>query len=80
VREYIPYELEQLFLPIGKVQVWGGDSKGEARQRITRKRTYYFINRLYNFAPTVLLAKVLRRLLFTRLWAHNAVVVELGKA
>lgn len=80
MREYIPYELEQLFLLLGKVQVWGGDSKGEARQRITRRRTYYFINPLHNFPPTVLLAKVLRRLLFTRLWAHKAVVVELGEA
>ncbi len=79
VREYIPYELERMFLPFGRVQAWGGDSTGDLRQPITRKRLYYGINRLYNFGPTVLLAKILKRLLFTKMWAHQAVIVELGR-
>jgi SAM-dependent methyltransferase len=75
VREYIPYELEHLVSAFGKLAVYGGDSHGNIRQEIRRRRTYYFLNFLYSFWPTLPLGKILKRLLFARIWPHQCIIV-----
>ncbi|MGH9554541.1 MAG: class I SAM-dependent methyltransferase [Terriglobales bacterium] len=77
VREYVPDELVKMFVPFGRVTLFGGDSTGHTRRPIRNRPIYYFINRLYTWKPTVLLAKILKRLLLTKVWAHQAVWVEL---
>jgi len=77
VREYRPREFEQLFVGLGDVKILGGNSTGEKRQEILRRSFYYWINDLYLSPGTILLAKVLKRLLFTKVWAHQAAVVSL---
>lgn len=77
VREYTPYEFTRLFSSYGKVALVGGNATGETRQEITRRYSYYLVNALYTFKPTVLLAKVLRRLLLMKVWAHQAVIVTI---
>jgi SAM-dependent methyltransferase len=78
VREYTPSEFEQMFTGLGRVRIFGGNCTGELREEITNKGLYYFINNLYNTRGTVLLAKVVKRLLFTKVWGHQAVVVEVN--
>lgn len=78
VREYTPREFEQLFIGLGGLRIFGGDSTGEKRQEVLGRSMYYWLNDLYLSPGTILLAKVLKRLLFTKVWAHQAAVVALG--
>ena len=79
IREYAPYEFESMFSRFGPIKVIGGNSSGEVRQEIRNKSLYYFLNSLNIHKRTALLAKVLKRLLFTKLWPHQAVIVTIGK-
>jgi len=78
VREYTPAEFENMFKEFQDVTLLGGNSSGEIRAEIKRRNTYHFINALYNARGTVLLAKVLKRVLFAKVWAHQAAVVEIA--
>jgi SAM-dependent methyltransferase len=78
VREYTPDEFMRLFSPYGQVSLFGGDSTGDLRQEITRRWLYFVLNRLYSLRITLIAAKILKRLFFTKVWPHHAVVVTLG--
>ena len=75
VREYLPDEFVQLFSRYGRIVLFGGDSTGYVRQVIRRRFVYFALNRLYALRITLILAKILKRLLFLRVWPHHAVVV-----
>jgi SAM-dependent methyltransferase len=77
VREYTPYEFKRLFSSYGRVALFGGSSTGETRQEITRRYSYYLVNALYTFNLTILLAKVLKRILLMKVWPHQAVIVTI---
>jgi hypothetical protein len=78
VREYTPRQFENLFAPYGKLRIFAGDSKGDMRQETKSKALYYFINDLYCRPATVWLAKIVKRIMFTRVWPHQAAIVYTG--
>src|SRR5207245_861952 len=77
VREYAPHELLRLFSGHGEVRLFGGTSTGQLRQEIKRRCLYLLLNVLYTFKITLIPAKILKRLLLIKLWAHHAVFVTL---
>lgn len=77
IREYTPYEFECMFSGLGRIRILGGNSRGEIRREIRNKSLYYFLNSLYAYKGTALVAKILKRLLFTRIWPHQAVIVAI---
>jgi 2-polyprenyl-3-methyl-5-hydroxy-6-metoxy-1,4-benzoquinol methylase len=79
VREYTPRQLERLVGAFGPVEVYGGDSRGEVRQKITNRGVYYLLCDLYCYRGAVWIARILRRLLGQRVWPHQAVVVNLTR-
>ncbi|MCK5027700.1 MAG: methyltransferase domain-containing protein [Candidatus Pacebacteria bacterium] len=78
VREYLPHDFERIFSRFGNCTMFGGNCTGEIRSAIKNKPVYYFLNTLYSFRATVLLAKVLKRILFTTIWAHTALIVRIS--
>lgn len=79
VREYTPAEFEHLFESAGDVTVYGGTSKGREYTAITRPLAYRTVCALYCWKPTLPLAKVLKRVLGVKMWAHQGVLVNLKK-
>jgi SAM-dependent methyltransferase len=77
VREYTPREFARLFAGRGRVTLYAGRAKGGEIVKMTRQWAYMLVNELYAWKPTVLLAKLLKRLLRVRIWAHQAAWVEL---
>lgn len=80
VHEYTPGEFHQLFEGYGDITVYAGSSRGLERVEITRRAAYYLVNTLYAYKPTVLLAKVAKRLLGVKVWKHQAALVRLPGA
>jgi 2-polyprenyl-3-methyl-5-hydroxy-6-metoxy-1,4-benzoquinol methylase len=80
VREYTPREFERLFNGYGGVTLYAGTSKGRERVTLTRRSAYFLVNALYTWKPTLLAAKVLKRLLRVKIWAHQAALVRLPQA
>ncbi len=78
VREYTPREFERLVDPLGSVTVYAGTAKGAQIVPLTRRQAYYFVNELYAWKPTLLAAKVLKRVFGLKLWAHQAAFVRLS--
>lgn len=78
VREYTPRQLERLLAPFGRITVLGGCEAGEQRERIESRGLYYLLCDLYCYRGTHWLAKALKRVLFSRVWPHQALVVELA--
>ncbi len=77
VREYTPYEFERLFSQYGSVRIFGGNSTGAIRSEIRRRWLYFMINEFYSWKLGILLAKILKRLLFLRVWPHQAAIVAM---
>lgn len=77
VREYTPAEFDRLFTGHGRVRLLGGSAHGAERAEITGRGAYFLVNELYAWKPTLLAAKVLKRLLHVRMWKHQAVVLQL---
>jgi SAM-dependent methyltransferase len=80
VREYTPYEFARLFDGYGDVTLYGGTAKGFERAVIVRPRVYALVGALYRWKPTVLAAKVLKRVLGITMWKHHAALVRLDAA
>jgi len=81
VREYTPGEFERLFRDYGDLELYAGSAHGFERVPVTRRGAYFFVNALYCWKPTVLAAKVSKRLLGIKVWKHNAALVRLeGRA
>jgi hypothetical protein len=78
VREYTPRQFERLFSPYGAVRVFGGESSGEVVSEISARSKYYFLNDLYCRDATLWPARILRRLLLTRIWPHQAAILSLS--
>jgi len=78
VREYVPEEFERLFAQYGRVRIFAGNPTGDQRQEIHpgHRRLYHLLGNLYLRPSTALLAKVLKRLLRTKVWAHQAVLLD----
>lgn len=81
VREYVPEEFEGLFAPYGRMTIFAGNPSGDERQEIVvgHKRLYYLLGNLYLRPSTALLAKVLKRLLRTKVWAHQAALLDVRR-
>jgi SAM-dependent methyltransferase len=77
VREYTPGEFERLFRGYGNLELYAGSAHGFERVRVTRRRAYFLVNALYCWKPTVLAAKIVKRLLGVKVWKHNAALVRL---
>lgn len=77
VREYTPREFARLFDGYGDVTLYAGTAKGREHQVLTRQTAYFLVNGLYQWKPTVLAAKVLKRLLGVKVWGHQAALVRL---
>ena len=77
VREYTPREFERLFDGYGSLTLYAGSAKGRERTVLTRRRSYFLVNALYTWKPTLLAAKVLKRVLRVKVWAHQAALVRL---
>jgi hypothetical protein len=80
VREYTPREFDGLLKEVGHVKILGGSYTGEERAEIRRPEIYRWLNDLYAKQGTVVLGKLLRRIFFERIWAHQAAVISLEKA
>jgi SAM-dependent methyltransferase len=80
VREYTPREFDGLLEGVGQVKILGGSYTGEERAEIRRPEVYRWLNDLYAKRGTVVLGKILRRVLFERIWAHQAAVISLERA
>ena len=80
VREYTPGEFERLFRGYGHLELYAGSARGFERVPVTRRRAYFLVNALYCWKPTVLAAKVVKRLLGVRVWKHNAAFVRLPES
>jgi SAM-dependent methyltransferase len=76
VREYTPRELQRLLAPHGQLTSFGGTATGAEREQIRRIGLYNLICDLYCYRGTNWVAKVLRRIVRVRVWAHQAIVVE----
>lgn len=77
VREYTPRQFERLFDGYGSLTLYAGTAKGRERVELTRRTPYYLVSALYQWKPTILAAKVLKRLLRVRVWGHQAALVRL---
>jgi glycosyltransferase involved in cell wall biosynthesis/2-polyprenyl-3-methyl-5-hydroxy-6-metoxy-1,4-benzoquinol methylase len=77
VREYTPREFERIFEGYGDVTLYAGSARGAERDIVRRRFAYFLVNALYAYKPTLLAAKVLKRLLGVKIWKHNAVVLRL---
>lgn len=77
VREYTPAEFEQLFRGYGHLQLYAGSAHGFEHVPVTRRRAYFLVNALYCWKPTVVAAKIAKRLLGVKVWKHNAAFVRL---
>ncbi len=77
VREYTPYEFERLFDGYGEATLYAGTAKGRERVVLSRRLPYFIVNALYTWKPTLLAAKVLKRVLRVKVWAHQAALVRL---
>jgi SAM-dependent methyltransferase len=80
VREYTPRQFERLFEGYGALTLYAGTAKGLERVELTRRTAYFLVSSLYQWKPTVVAAKVLKRLLGVRVWGHQAALVRLSKA
>jgi 2-polyprenyl-3-methyl-5-hydroxy-6-metoxy-1,4-benzoquinol methylase len=80
VREYTPKEFEALFIGRGRLTLLGGSARGAERVEISRRAAYFLVNDLYAWKPTLLAAKVLKRLLHVKVWKHQAAVLQLQPA
>lgn len=77
VREYTPYEFERLFDGYGSTTLYAGTAKGRERVVLTRRLAYFLVTTLYAWKPTLLAAKILKRVLRVKIWAHQAALVRL---
>lgn len=77
VREYTPAEFASLFDTRGALTLYGGSAHGHEQAEIARRPSYFLVNALYTWKPTLLAAKVLKRVLGVRVWKHNAALVRL---
>ena len=77
VREYTPRQLHRMLERFGTTTVFGGSSTGDQNTEIRRRTLYHLICDLYCYRGTHLLGKIFRRPLGIRLWAHQAIVVDL---
>lgn len=77
VREYTPRQLHGLLSPFGPTMEFGGSSSGDDAQPIRSPALYRWISDLYCYRGLQLLGKILRRPLGIRLWAHQAIIVDL---
>ena len=80
VREYTPREFERLLHGLGSPTLYAGTAKGAQIVPLTRRSAYYFVNELYAWKPSVIAAKVLKRLLGVKVWAHQAAFVQVSEA
>jgi SAM-dependent methyltransferase len=80
VREYTPGEFERLFRGYGELHLYAGSAHGFEHVPVTRRRAYFFVNALYCWKPTVLAAKVVKRLLGIKVWKHNAAMVRVRES
>lgn len=78
VREYTPGQFERLFRGYGALELYAGSAHGFERVRVERRRAYFLVNALYCWKPTLLAAKVLKRILGVKVWKHNAALVRLA--
>jgi SAM-dependent methyltransferase len=77
VREYTPSEFERLFASYGRIELLAGSAHGFEHVPVTRRGAYFLVNALYCWKPTVIAAKVVKRLLGVKVWKHNAALVRL---
>jgi SAM-dependent methyltransferase len=77
VREYTPAEFERLFRGYGALTLYAGSAHGFEQAVVRRRAAYFLVNALYTYTPTLLAAKILKRLLGVRIWKHNAALVRL---
>jgi SAM-dependent methyltransferase len=77
IREYTPLAFARLFRTYGRLTLYGGSAHGHERVEIRRRLPYFLVAGLYRWKPTLVLAKVLKRVLRVRMWKHNAAVVWL---
>lgn len=77
VREYTPREFERLFEGYGSLTLYAGTAKGREHVVLTSRLPYFLVSALYTWKPTLLAAKVLKRVLGVRMWAHQAALVRL---
>jgi SAM-dependent methyltransferase len=80
VREYTPCEFGRLFDGYGSTTLYGGTAKGRERAVLTRRYAYFLVSALYTWKPTLLAAKILKRALRVKVWAHQAALVRLPDA
>jgi SAM-dependent methyltransferase len=80
VREYTPHQFARLFDGYGSLTLYGGTAKGRERVEISRRGAYFLVSALYQWKPTLVAAKILKRLLRVKVWAHNAALVRLPAA
>lgn len=76
VREYLPHEFRGLLRDYGDVRLFAGTSKGREIVELGSPRRYMLVAALYAWRPTLFLAKVLKRVLGVRMWAHQTAVVS----
>jgi SAM-dependent methyltransferase len=79
VREYTPREFQSLFDGYGATTLYVGTAKGRERVVLTRRLSYFLVNALYTWKPTLLAAKILKRVLGVKIWAHQAAFVQLAE-
>ena len=77
-REYTPRQLGGLLEPYGAIRVFGGTQTGETTMEIPNREHYYMLCDMYGYYGANYLAKVLRRISSTRIWQHQAVVLQVG--
>jgi SAM-dependent methyltransferase len=80
VREYTPREFERLFHGLGNATLYAGTAKGAQIVPLTRRLAYQFVNDLYAWRPTLLAAKIVKRLLGVKVWAHQAALVRIPES
>lgn len=78
VREYTPREFGRLFDGYGTTTLYTGTAKGREYGVLTRRGPYFLVNALYTWKPTLLAAKILKRVLRVKIWAHQAALVRLS--
>jgi SAM-dependent methyltransferase len=79
VREYTPREFERLFEGYGSATLYAGTAKGRERVVLSRRLSYFLVNALYTWKPTLLAAKIFKRVLGVKIWAHQAAFVRLAE-
>ena len=80
VREYTPGRFARLFDGRGTATLYAGTSKGREHVEVKRRRAYFLVSALYQWKPTLIAAKVLKRVLGVKMWAHNAALVRLSSS